>query len=280
MSPVIEEHAPVQILTHPGTSSDWRAARTILQRDLIRFWGDKLRILASIGQPFLHFFVLGTGMGRMVVHDQHLALRTFLYPGVISLSVLFTCFQSAGSLVTDREFGFLRVMLVAPVRRSAILIGKCLGGAVVGVIQGALVIALGGLANVPYDPVLIATLLGELLLLSFSLTAFGVLLAVHVKRMQSFLAIMQLTVTPMYFMSGALFPVDDLPAWLSTMTRLDPLSYAVDPMRRAVFARLGVPVAGLTWGGKEISVPLELALVAALALLALLLATRRFERTE
>jgi ABC-2 type transport system permease protein len=182
--------------------------------------------------------------------------------------------------VTDREFGFLRVMLVAPVRRSALLIGKCLGGAVVGLIQGALVVALGGLANVPYDPVLIATLLAELLLLSFSLTAFGVLLAVHVKRMQSFLAIMQLTVTPMYFMSGALFPVDDLPVWLSTMTRLDPLAYAVDPMRRAVFARLGVPVAGLTWGGQVVSVPLELGLVAALALVALLLATRRFERSE
>jgi len=280
MSRVIEEHAPVQILAQRGVSNDWRAAKTVLQRDLIRFWGDKLRIVASVGQPFLHFFVLGTGMGGMVMHEQHLPLRTFLYPGVISLSVLFTCFQSAGSLVTDREFGFLRVMLVAPVRRSAILIGKCLGGAVVGVIQGALVVALGGLANVPYDPVLIATLLGELLLLSFSLTAFGVLLAVHVKRMQSFLAIMQLIVTPMYFMSGALFPVADLPVWLSTMTRLDPLSYAVDPMRRAVFARLGVPVAGVTWGGQVISVPLELGLVAALALVALLLATRRFERSE
>jgi len=280
MPPLAERPVPLELESRSMWSLDLGAASTIWRRDLIRFWGDKPRILASLGQPFLHFFVLGTGLGPMLTSAQPVPLRTFLYPGVISLSVLFTCFLSAGSLVTDREFGFMRVMLVAPVRRGAILLGKCCGGATIGVLQGALVVALGGLVGVPYDPVLILTLLAELLLLSFTLTAFGVLLAVHVRRMQSFLAIMQLTVTPMYFMSGALFPVSGLPRWLSTATRFDPLSYAVDPMRRAVLGRLGVFSPGLTWGGTQLTVSAELALLALLALGALVLATHRFERPE
>jgi ABC-2 type transport system permease protein len=275
------ERSPLEVLVPQRTfGNDLRAIKIVWQRDIIRFWADKPRIFASLGQPFLYMFVLGTGLSSMIPPEGGIWLPTFLFPGVLALSVMFTCFLSAGSLVTDREFGFMRVMLVAPVRRSAIVLGKCLGGATVGALQGSLVIAIGGIVRVPYDPELIVTLLAELVLLSFALTALGVLLAVHIRRMQSYLAIMQLSASPMYFFSGALFRVDRLPKWLATANRLDPLSYAVDPMRRAVLGHLGIPVPGLTWGTFHVPVIVELGLVATLALVALALATVQFQRTE
>ncbi|HEY3816849.1 MAG TPA: ABC transporter permease [Polyangiaceae bacterium] len=260
--------------------NDLRAVKIVWQRDIIRFWADKPRIVASLIQPVLYLFVLGSGLSTMIPAGPGVSLRTFLFPGVISMSVLFTCFFSAGSLVWDREFGFMREMLVAPVRRGAIVTGKCLGGATAGVLQGALLIAIGGLADIPYDPVLIATLLGELMLLSFALTAFGVLVAVRIKSMQSFMAIIQMLLMPLYFLSGALFPLNGLPGWLNVLTRIDPLTYAVDPMRRAVFERLAVPVAGVSWGGTAVPVAAELGIVAALSVVALVVATARFNRAD
>ena len=260
--------------------NDLRAVKIVWHRDLIRFWHDKPRILASLIQPVLYLFVLGSGLSTMMPAGRGVALQTFLFPGVISMSVLFTCFFSAGSLVWDREFGFMREMLVAPVRRGAIVIGKCLGGATAGVLQGALLIAIGGLVGVPYDGWLILTLLGELLLLSFALTAFGVLVAVRIKSMQSFMAIIQMLLMPLFFLSGALFPLSGLPGWLTVLTRIDPLTYAVDPMRRAVFERMAIPVASVTWGGTPVPVAAELGIVAAMSVVALGVATAQFSRAD
>lgn len=128
------------------------------------------------------------------------------------MSVLFTAIFSAASIVWDREFGFLREMLVAPVSRSAIVIGKCLGGATVSTFQGIVILALAGLAHVPYDPILILTVIGELLLLSFTLTAFGVMMAARITQIQAFMALTQMLVMPLFFLSGALYPLRALPA--------------------------------------------------------------------
>jgi ABC-2 type transport system permease protein len=260
--------------------NDLRAIKIVWHRDVIRFWRDKPRIVASLIQPVLYLFVLGSGLSSMMPKGRGLPLRTFLFPGVIAMSVLFTCFFSAGSLVWDREFGFMREMLVAPVRRGAIVTGKCLGGATAGLVQGALLIAIGGFVGVPYDPLLVLTLLGELLLLSFALTAFGVLVAVRIKTMQSFMAIIQMLLMPLFFLSGALFPLNGLPGWLTVLTRLDPLTYAVDPMRRAVFERLSVPAVGVSWDGTPVPVLAELGIVAALSLIALAVATAQFSRAD
>ena len=127
------------------------------------------------------------------------------------MSVLFTAIFSAASIVWDREFGFLREMLVAPVSRSAIVIGKCLGGATVSTFQGIVILALAGAAGVPYDPVLFLTVIGELLLLSFTLTAFGVMMAARIKQIQAFMALTQMLVMPLFFLSGALYPLNGLP---------------------------------------------------------------------
>ena len=269
--------------------ADLRAVSIVWRRELIRFRTDRLRAITSLVQPVLFLFVLGTGLSRLASRGLPVGVdfRTFIYPGVLAMSVLFTAIFSAASIVWDREFGFLREMLVAPVRRWAIVVGKCLGGATVATFQGLIFLALAGVAHVPYDPVLLLTLVGELLLLSFTLTAFGVMMAARIKQIQAFMALTQLFVLPLFFLSGALYPLNGLPAWLTVLTRLDPLTYVVDPMRHAVFDHLSIsPLAlnalspGVTWGGWLVPVGLSLAIVAAMGLAMLGIAIAEFRKTE
>src|SRR6266511_1748767 len=137
-----------------GIQHDMRAIGIVWRRELIRFRTDRLRAITSLIQPVLFLFVLGTGLSSLAGGSMPpgVSFKTFIYPGVLAMSVLFTAIFSAASIVWDREFGFLREMLVAPVRRWAIVIGKCLGGATVASTQGVLMIAMAGLVGVPYAP--------------------------------------------------------------------------------------------------------------------------------
>jgi ABC-2 type transport system permease protein len=269
--------------------ADLRAVSIVWRRELIRFRSDRLRAVTSLVQPVLFLFVLGTGLSGLASRGMPAGVdfRTFIYPGVLAMSVLFTAIFSAASIVWDREFGFLREMLVAPVRRWAIVVGKCLGGATVATLQGIIFLALAGVAHVPYSPVLLLTLVGELLLLSFTLTAFGVMMAARIKQIQAFMALTQMFVLPLFFLSGALYPLNGLPAWLNVLTRIDPLTYIVDPMRNAVFDHLSIsPLAlralspGVTWDGWLVPLGLSLAMVAAMGLAMLAIAIAEFRRTE
>jgi len=269
--------------------ADLRAVSIVWRRELIRFRSDRLRAVTSLVQPVLFLFVLGTGLSRLAGHGLPAGVdfKTFIYPGVLAMSVLFTSIFSAASIVWDREFGFLREMLVAPVRRWSIVIGKCLGGATVATFQGIIFLALAGVAHVPYNPVLLLTLVGELLLLSFTLTAFGVMMAARIKQIQAFMALTQMVVMPLFFLSGALYPLNGLPNWLTVLTRIDPLTYIVDPMRHAVFDHLSVsPLAlrtlspGITWDGWLVPLGLSLAMVAAMGLVLLGVAIAEFRKTE
>jgi ABC-2 type transport system permease protein len=268
---------------------DLRAVSIVWRRELIRFRTDRLRAITSLVQPVLFLFVLGTGLSRLASRGLPVGVdfRTFIYPGVLAMSVLFTSIFSAASIVWDREFGFLREMLVAPVRRWAIVVGKCLGGATVATFQGLIFLALAGVAHVPYDPLLLLTLVGELLLLSFTLTAFGVMMAARIKQIQAFMALTQLFVLPLFFLSGALYPLNGLPTWLTVLTRIDPLTYIVDPMRSAVFAHLPVsPLAvqalspGITWFGWVVPLGLSLTMVAFMGAAMLAIAIAEFRKTE
>ena len=272
-----------------GLRQDLRAISIVWRRELIRFRSDRLRAITSLVQPVLFLFVLGTGLSGLASHGlpSGIDFKTFIYPGVLAMSVLFTAIFSAASIVWDREFGFLREMLVAPVSRSAIVIGKCLGGATVSTFQGILILALAGLAHVPYDPVLFLILIGELLLLSFTLTAFGVMMAARITQIQAFMALTQMLVMPLFFLSGALYPLNGLPGWLTVLTRLNPLTYIVAPMRHAVFSHLNIPPEmvnalspGLTWFGWPVPVGVSLGIVAVMGATLLGIAIAEFQRTE
>jgi ABC-2 type transport system permease protein len=271
---------------------DLRAVSIVWRRQLLRFQADRLRIVSALVQPVLFLLVLGTGLSRLAGHGMPpgLSLSTFIYPGVLAMSVLFTALFSAGSIVWDREFGFLREMLVAPVSRAALVIGKCLGGATVATLQGFVILALAGLVHVPYNPVMFLEVIGMLLLLSFTLTAFGVMVAARITQMQAFMALNQMMVMPLFFLSGALYPLNGLPAWLAVVTRFDPITYVVAPMRHAVFSHLSLSPAaaaataaldpGVTWGGWKVPDGLSLGLVAVLGVVLLGVAVAEFRKTE
>jgi daunorubicin resistance ABC transporter membrane protein len=278
-----------------GFRQDVRAVSIVWRRELIRFRTDRLRAITALVQPFLFLFILGTGLsnlaGGSLPHTSTFDFKTFIYPGVLAMSVLFTAIFSAGSIVWDREFGFLREILVAPVSRAAIVIGKCLGGATISTFQGVIFLCLAWFAHVPYNPVLIVSLIGLLLLLSFTLTAFGVMMAARIRQFQAFMALTQMLVLPLFFLSGALYPLNGLPAWLTVLTRIDPLTYIVGPMRHLVFSHLNLPpvMAGylsahltpaITWAGWAVPMWLSLGLVAVMGLAMMSVAIVEFSKTE
>jgi ABC-2 type transport system permease protein len=282
-APIPRVHVPARSL-----AGDLRAIKIVWQREMIRFSRDRMRMVTSLFQPLLFLFVLGSGLSRLASAGTHgVDLRTFVYPGVLAMAVMFTAIFSAASIVWDREFGFLREMLVAPVRRGSIVLGKCLGGATVAGFQGLIVIAMAGLVHVPYAPGMLIEVFALQVLLAFAITAFGVMAAARINQMQSFMALTQMLVMPMFFISGALFPVANLPAWLAFLNRIDPLTYAVDPMRRAVFAHLDIAPAarqaldpGVTWFGWHVPGLLEAAVVALLGGVMLVIAVWEFSRAE
>jgi ABC-2 type transport system permease protein len=272
-----------------GLRHDLRAVGIVWRRELIRFRGDRLRAITSLIQPILFLFVLGTGLGSLAGRNlpAGISFVTFIYPGILAMSVLFTAIFSAASIVWDREFGFLREILVAPVSRGAIVIGKCLGGATIATFQGIIFLILAGFAHVPYNPLLIITLIGELLLLSFTLTAFGVMMAARIKQFQAFMALTQMLVMPLFFLSGALYPLNGLPAWLSVLTRIDPLTYIVGPMRHAVFEHLSMPALfeqrlapAVTWVGWAVPLGLSLGMFAIMGLGMTAIAIAEFSKTK
>jgi len=272
-----------------GLRHDAHAVGVVWRRELIRFRTDRLRAVTSLVQPILFLFVLGTGLSSLASRGMPhgLSFKTFIYPGVLAMSVLFTAIFSAASIVWDREFGFLREILVAPVSRGSIVIGKCLGGATIATFQGVIFLALAGFAHVPYNPELIAILVGELLLLSFTLTAFGVMMAARIKQFQAFMALTQMLVLPLFFLSGALYPLNGLPTWLTALTRIDPITYIVGPMRHAVFAHLAIPgveqhllAPSITWAGWAVPQWMALGIVAVMGASMMGVAIIEFRKTE
>jgi ABC-2 type transport system permease protein len=280
---------PVEVRVPPRSMrGELRAIKVVWWRELVRFRSDRLRLITALVQPLLFLFVLGSGLQQLSSASTHgVNLKTFIYPGVLCLAVMFTAMFSAASVVWDREFGFLREMMVAPVRRSSIVIGKCVGGATVAGLEGVILIALAWAVHVPYSVTLVLGVFALQLLLAFTITAFGVMAAIRVKQMQSFMGLMQMVVMPMFFLSGALFPVTNLPGWLAFLNRIDPLTYAVDPMRQLVFSHLDISQAardalapGVTWFGWEVPALLSAGVVLALGLAMLVVAIWEFSATD
>ena len=290
MTTTIEPVLPPAPVERPpsGLAADVRAARIVCHRELLRWITDRRRLLAGLVQPLLWLFVLGTGLSRGVSGgSENVDFRTFLFPGGLATSVMFTAVFSGVSVVWDREFGFLREMLVAPIRRASIMAGKCLGGAIVATAQAVIILALAGLAGVPYSPVLMLELLCLLFLSSLSITAFGLLIGARVANIQSVMPVIQTVITPMMFLSGALYPTANLPAWLAFGTKITPVTYAVLPMRHVLFSHLHLsPQAArildpqLTWGGWAVPFILQVLVLAGLGLITFAVAVQRFSKTD
>lgn len=231
-------------------SRDLHGIYTIWYRDVLRFFKDRTRIVASLGQPLLFLFVFGAGISSAIGRlgdgaGGGLDFRQFMYPGVLGMTVLFSAVFSALSIVWDREFGFLREVLVAPVSRWAVVLGKVAGGSTVSMFQGSILLLLAPVIGVKFTVLQVVQLFGAMLLLAAMMSTFGIMIASRQRTMEGFQVVMQFLLMPMLFLSGAFFPLNaGVPAWLSTLARFDPVTYGVDLLRQ-VALRESLPAEGL-----------------------------------
>jgi ABC-2 type transport system permease protein len=204
-------------------------------RELKRYTRSRAQIVASLGNPLLYLLVLGFGLGPVFQRAGNGNYLQFVAPGVIGMTVLFSSIFSGLGLLWDRQFGFLKETLVAPVSRLQIMIGRTLGGATVAVVQGLLVTVVCFIAGFrPVHLALIPIALGFMVLIALNFAALGMAIGSGLQDMQGFQLIMNFLVMPIYFLSGALFPLKGLPRVLGYITKLDPLSYGIDGMRNVL----------------------------------------------
>lgn len=250
----------------------------VWRRELIRLRRTPSRIVTGLAQPVIFLFVLGGGLSSLISAGAPAGFdyQEFIFPGILAMSIITSSLFSSISVVWDREFGFMREMLVAPVSRASIVFGKALGGGTVSVLQGLILVLAAPVVGVWLGPGRIVGLVLSLLLLAYALTSFGMVLATRMERMESFQMVMTLVLQPMIFLSGALFPLQDLPGWLAFLTRINPATYGVDLVRRVALE--GAPA--LTVNGATVPLWADALVVLVLGSAMMALAVRLFQRTD
>jgi ABC-2 type transport system permease protein len=271
-----------------------QAVYIIWYRDVIRFWRDRVRLLMSLAQPLLYLAIFGVGLsatlGRAGSIGRGLPASfsyiQFMYPGVLGMAVLFTAIFSAMSVVWDREFGFLREILVAPISRSAVALGKTLGGATQAAFQGVVMLVFAPFVGVHLTVVSVIEAIPLLFLLAFALTSFGVAISARLKTMQGFQVVMNFLMMPMFFLSGALFPLGGLPGWMTVLTRFDPVAYGLAPIRSAILGGTGLPQAAVdrltsvTIGSYVVPIAVDIGVLLAFSAVMLGIAMRSFRHRD
>jgi len=226
---------------------------TIWLRNMKRYLRSKSRIVGSIAMPLFFLLFLGVGLNSVIqLPGLGESYIVFLIPGMVAMSVLFTSVFSGIQIIWDKQFGFLKETLVAPVSRLEIMSGQTLGGATTAVFQGALILILSVLVGFPLsNPVGFLIALAFMILIGISFTAFGIAIASRMEDMTGFQLIMNFVVFPIFGLSGALFPISSLPAWMIPLTLLDPLTYGVEGIRYGLtgVSQINPLVCGAVIGG-------------------------------
>lgn len=214
-------------------SADAQAVYVMWQRQMKRFLRARSRLIANIIQPFFFLAVLGFGFApaKFPGIPPRFGYLDFLTPGMIAMAVIFSSAFSGVSVLWDRQFGFLQEVLVAPVRRISIVIGRTLGGSTIALIQGFTVMIVASLLGVELEPIGIPLAVGFMILIAFSFVGFGLLLASRMEDIHGFQLVMNLVMMPLIILSSAFFPMESLPRWLGALMALDPLTYGVDGIR-------------------------------------------------
>ncbi|MGP3985280.1 ABC transporter permease [Streptomyces sp. 3N207] len=258
-----------------------RAVRVLWHREMVRLLRTKVQIVMGLLTPVMFLLVMGTGLESMstTAGDAFAQFRSFLFPGVLVMATQAPALAVGLSVVMDRQSGMLRQAMVAPVHRVSLLLGLSLGGATCGAVYGGLVLAISGTVGIAYHPLLLVALL-EVAVIALLFTAGGMLAAVTIQRIQTFQVLMGLALMPLMFLSGAMFSPSGLPRWLGIVVHLNPLTYAVDAVRRTLPGELDM---GGYAGPPQIAgwsppVALEVCFITALAALTLYAAARRFAR--
>jgi ABC-2 type transport system permease protein len=255
-------------LTH-----ELRAIYVISYRELRKFVREKSRIMGTMARPILWLFVVGGGMSRLVPAAGGIKYTQFIFPGIIGLTILFASIFSAISIVWDREFGFLKEILVAPISRFSVVIGKAMAGTSMSMLQVLMLLIFVPVLGIEVSFPQFLLLFFTAGLLAFSLTCFGILVASRMSSYEGFNIIMNFLVMPMFFLSGAMYPVRLMPPVLRGLTRVNPLTYGVDAMKNVLL----VKAAGTSMG-PEFPLFLDLAVVVIFLAVTAVLANLSFRR--
>lgn len=212
-----------------------KSAITIWEREVIRYTRDRARIFSTLFQPIMFLVIFGAGLrGPLASSNLGIDFLKFMYPGIIAMNVMGIAFFSSISTVWDREFGFLKEILVAPVSRSAIVLGKALGATTIASLQALILLIIAPLIGLSIHPITVINLFLFMLLLSFAISGMSLVIASIMKTMESFGVLMQLFIFPMFFLSGAFFPLTSVPHWMTFLSRMNPLTYGVDATRQII----------------------------------------------
>jgi ABC-2 type transport system permease protein len=267
-----------------------RATWVVSYRELLRFFVQRSRLVSSIFMPLVFLAIFGAGFSRIVGNlAPGLNFIQFVYPGIIAQTVLQGSIFSGISIVWDREFGFLKEILVSPLGRNGIVFGKVSGNAVISIMQGIILLILAPILGITLTPLIVGELIGMMILLSIALSGLGVLIASRMKSQQSFQMIIQIIIFPLMFLSGIFFPVNQVPTWMAVVSKINPVTYGVDAIRRVVLGKelaaiSSVPGAssaiGITIFGHTMTVWQDVLVVAAFGAVLLSLAIVFFSRQE
>ncbi|MFJ6571005.1 ABC transporter permease [Streptomyces sp. NPDC091292] len=260
-----------------------RAFHALVHRDLLRLAGQRIQTALMLLHPVLYLLILGGGMSALIPQTSlGVGYQTYLFPGMLMMTVQTPAFMVGVRLITDRQSGYLRELLMAPANRTTLLLGSCAGGTLVATVQGVVLLSMAGVVGLPYDPLLLALLLAGMVLVSFTITAFALALAVSLRRAEAFHTLLGVVMMPVLFLSGGFFPLQALPGWARILADVNPLAYGVDLLRRGIALRAPdrAAVGGIEWAGWQPPLLLEAALLLVSGVLALLWAGRRFNRLE
>jgi ABC-2 type transport system permease protein len=253
-----------------------RATTALLWREVVRFLREPNRVFGALAQPILFWALFGAGLRasfRLPAGGGGLSYMEYFFPGTVVLILLFTAIFSTISLIEDRREGFLQGVLVAPVPRLALVLGKVLGGTVLALLQGGLVLLCAPLAGIPLTVRLLAAGLPVLFVVAFGLTSLSFCIAWRLDSTQGFHAVMTVLLMPLWLLSGAFFPADGAPSWLRSLMHADPLTYGMAAFRHILYPGGGQAIAGLP--GLATSLAATVAFAIACFAAALLLVTRR-----
>lgn len=258
----------------------FRGMWVVAYRELLRFVQERSRIVSSFAMPLLLLVIFGAGFNRIIgAMTPGVNYIQFMYPGIIAMTVLMSSVMSGLSIVWDREFGFLKEILVAPLGRSGIVLGKAAGSATVAVIQGIVMLVLAPFLGVSLSPLMVIELMPVLIIISLSLSGLGILVASRMRSQQGFQIIVQIIIMPTMFLSGVFFPVNNVPTWMEVISKINPLTYGVDAIRQLFLGQAGNAI-GVTVFGHTMTILQDVLVVVILGVVLLSIATWSFSKQE
>jgi len=264
-----------------STMNNLRGVYTLWYRDILIFGRDRVHIISSITLPLLFVFVFGIGLSaRMGDLAPGINFTQFLFPGIIGMTILMSSFTAGVSVVWDREVGFLREVLIAPISRASVAMGKTLGTATIAVIQGIIILLFAPLVDISVSAWTVLVLLPLMLLLAISMSSLGILLATRIKSLEAFHGLMSLLMFPMVFLSGVFFPLQGLPAWMDILVKLNPVTYGIAPIRQVILGASPDSLFSISLLGHTMSLWEDVAVLALFAAAMILLAMWSFGKQE